>query len=97
MTASIATAGYALMPYGYSAGRDPITGLWIVRRHDRVISREQPDHGTAVSFAWTHSALNPSPLVDRERDDDPGPSRWTECPIRRALRQHRHEAQARTG
>lgn len=97
MTASIATAGYALMPYSYSAGRDPRSGRWVVKRGDTVISRTQPDHGTAVAFAWTHHRLHHQPEVDNERDADPGPDDWTRCPIRTRLRQHRAEAQERRG
>lgn len=96
MTASIASPGLGLLPYAYSVARDPTTGKWMVRRHDRVLSRTQPDHGAACSFAWTHHALHPEAPLVTDEDNDPGAERWTDCPIRRQLRQHRHEAQERT-
>jgi hypothetical protein len=84
-----------VVPFGYTIGRSPLTGMWIVRRGERSLTNDQPNDDAAAAFARAHAVANPElPIV--EHDLDPGPSNWTACPIRRALRQHRHEAEQRT-
>lgn len=97
MTAAVASANGALLPFGYSVGFNPRTRLYMVRRHGKLVSASQPDHESAVAFAWTHHALHPEIRIAPVEDVDPGPVEWQRCDIRRQLRQHRIDAQTRTG
>lgn len=94
MTAEISYHG-RVMPFGYTCGRDPITGLWVVKKGPRAVTRTQPSEEAGAAFARAHAEIHAQP--ERVDDDkDPGADDWTACPIRRALRQHRHEAETRT-
>lgn len=95
MSLTISQGGY-VVPFAYSIGRAPNTGLFVVKRNDRVVTNSQTDLPSAAAFARAHAELHPE-QVRKLDDDDPGPDRWQECAIRRQLRQHRHEAQTRTG